>query len=107
MAKPNLDKMSVKDLKQLQKDVDKAIKAAEDRSRKDALTALEETAKKHGFSLSDLTGAMPKKRKSSPATPKYAHPENAELTWSGRGRQPVWFKEALENGKTPDDLAIA
>lgn len=25
--------------------------------------------------------------------------------WSGRGRPPIWFKEAIAAGKTPEDLA--
>ncbi|MBO9468145.1 H-NS histone family protein [Tropicibacter sp. R15_0] len=41
-----------------------------------------------------------------PVAPKYRHPENPALTWSGRGRKPKWFVEALEQGKTPEDLAI-
>ncbi|WP_425467304.1 H-NS family nucleoid-associated regulatory protein [Parasedimentitalea maritima] len=28
------------------------------------------------------------------------------MTWSDRGRQPAWFKEAVAGGATPDDLEI-
>jgi len=38
--------------------------------------------------------------------PKYRHPENLALTWSGRRRKPQWFVEALETGKTAEDIAI-
>ena len=33
-------------------------------------------------------------------------PENPALTWSGRGRKPRWFVDALAAGKTEDDLTI-
>ncbi len=32
--------------------------------------------------------------------PKYRHPENTEITWSGRGRKPAWIVEGLEAGKS-------
>jgi DNA-binding protein H-NS len=32
--------------------------------------------------------------------PKYSNPDNPEQTWSGRGHQPKWLKEALAAGKT-------
>ncbi|EPX9597163.1 TPA: H-NS histone family protein [Pseudomonas putida] len=38
--------------------------------------------------------------------PKYANPDDASLTWSGRGMQPKWFKDALNAGKTPDQLLL-
>ena len=31
---------------------------------------------------------------------------NGTSFWSGRGKRPQWFKDALESGKTADDLAI-
>ncbi|MCB1609486.1 MAG: H-NS histone family protein [Xanthomonadales bacterium] len=66
-------------------------------------------ARAHGFDISDLFGgrgkAAPRKAKSS-VKPKYRHPGNPDVTWSGRGRQPVWVREALASGKSLDDLAI-
>ncbi|WP_425074697.1 H-NS family nucleoid-associated regulatory protein [Sagittula sp. S175] len=43
----------------------------------------------------------------TPAAAKYRNPENPALTWSGRGRKPLWFVEELEEGKTASDLAIS
>jgi DNA-binding protein H-NS len=36
---------------------------------------------------------------------KYRHPENSELTWSGRGKQPGWLKDALQEYDEQDLLA--
>lgn len=36
---------------------------------------------------------------------KYRHPENPELKWTGRGRQPKWLEEALEEYDESDLLA--
>ena len=105
MTEIDLAELSLAELKTLQKDVEKAIKTFEERQRKEALAAAEAAAREKGFSLHELMGAAAKPAKKS-APPKFRHPENPSLTWSGRGRQPAWFKEALEAGKTPEDLEI-
>ena len=62
-------------------------------------------AEKLGYTLAELAEGK-SKAKRMPAAPKYRHPENPALTWSGRGRKPQWFVEALAAGKTAEDLAI-
>lgn len=37
----------------------------------------------------------------------YAHPENADLCWSGRGKKPKWVEHWIAEGGTLDELAIA
>lgn len=66
-------------------------------------------AKAHGFDINELFGGRGKStrgRAKSTVKAKYRNPANAEQTWSGRGRQPAWVKEALAKGKKLDDLAI-
>ena len=103
--KLDLNTLSLKELKDLQSQVAKAISGYEDRRKREAVAELEEKAKAMGFSLSELTG-LTTGRKRSPSTAKYANPANAADTWSGRGRKPRWFSEALAKGKKPDDMAI-
>ena len=101
----DLNEMSLKELKELQGQVAKAIANFEDRKKKAALAELEEKARELGFSLAELTGATaPRKR--APATARFANPANPADTWSGRGRKPRWFAEALAAGRKPEDLAI-
>lgn len=96
--------MSLSELKKLKKDVDKAINSYEERRKAELATELDAIARQKGFTLSELS-ATSRKRKST-AAPKYRHPENPSITWSGRGRRPKWIAEALENGKSLDDLRI-
>lgn len=105
MADFNLEAMSLKELRQMQKDLAKAISTYEDRNKADARAKLEVIAKEMGYSLVDLIGVEVKTTR-APAVAKYRHPENAALTWSGRGRKPQWFVEALAAGKSADDLAV-
>ena len=104
MKKLDLDRLSREELLQLRKDVDKALKDFETRRKQEAAAALEAKAKEMGFTLAELTGTSKRRKTATPA--KYRHPENPELTWSGRGRQPRWIKEALDNGQSLDDFLI-
>lgn len=100
----DLNSLSLEELKKLRKDVDAAIRSFEDRKKKAALAELEAKAAELGFSLNDLTGGSGRTRKVNP--PKYRHPEDPTQTWSGRGRQPEWFKELVSSGTDPDSLLI-
>lgn len=101
----DLNALSLKELKDLQSQVAKAIAGYEDRRKKELLAELDEIAKAKGFSLAELTGATVG-RKRSPSVAKYANPANRADTWSGRGRKPRWFTEALAKGGKPEDMAI-
>ena len=103
----DLNSLSLSELKQLRSNVDKAITSYEARLKKEALSAVQATAKEHGFDLSELLkGELGKRHRTGKVEPKYAHPENPSLTWTGRGRKPNWVNEALSAGKSIEDLAI-
>ena len=103
--KIDLSKMSVDDLKSLKKDVERAIADFQKRKRNEAMKEMQAVAKKHGLSLDEIVSGKGKARKSkSPA--KYRNPTNKDQQWSGRGRQPAWFKSALAAGKKPESLEI-
>lgn len=101
----NVNSMSLKELKDLQAQVVKAIATFEDRKKKEALAELHEFARAKGFDLEELTGTSVVRRR-APASPKYANPANKSDTWSGRGRKPRWFIEALAGGMQPEDMGV-
>lgn len=114
----DLDNMGLAELRELRGQVDRAISGFQERKRREAVAAAEETARAHGFnSLADLTGsrrrgsAAPKSgakagRPTVKGEARYANPQNPEQTWTGRGRRPGWFQDAIESGRSPDDLLI-
>lgn len=61
--------------------------------------------KAEGFTLEDVFGSARKARRK--VKPKYRNPADKNQTWSGRGKRPRWYVEALEAGKKEKDLLIA
>lgn len=106
--KIDLEKLSIEELTQLQKDVADAIREHERKKKREAIEELEAKARELGFaSLSDVVGDQNvKKRGRRKVAPKYRHPENKSLEWSGRGRTPHWFRDALESGISKEDMRI-
>ena len=105
MAEFDLETLSFTELKKMQKDIAKAISTFEDRQKAEARAKVEAVAREMGYSLAELFGTDSKPKR-TPVAPKYQHPENPAVTWSGRGRKPQWFVEALAAGKTAKDLAV-
>lgn len=111
--KTELKTMNRKELEKLKVDVEKALARIAESDKKAALAAAEKAAAAHGFSLAEITGGAPaaktRKTKTGPKTasaPKYKNPADAEQTWTGKGRQPDWFKAALAAGISPDAMEI-
>jgi DNA-binding protein H-NS len=66
---------------------------------------VEAFARNLGYSLAELVGTeMKTARAYAPA--KYRHPENPARSWSGRGRKPQWFVDALAAGRNAGALEI-
>ncbi len=102
----SLEKMSRKELLELRDQVEKALKSAEKRERKEALKAAEKAAAEFGYSLSDLASDGSKSPKAPKTQAKYRNPTDPEQTWSGRGRKPQWIHDALKSGADISDLEI-
>ena len=102
----NLEQMTREELEQLISDAQKALKTLEDRRKAEARLAAEKAAKDFGFKLEEVLSHASKGGKSSKGAPQYADPDDPSRTWTGKGRKPNWVKEALENGKSLEDLKI-
>lgn len=99
----NLKTMSLAELKQLQKDLAKVIASFEERKKAEARATLEAKARELGFNLSELASHF---RARAPGRPKYRHPENPDVTWTGRGRKPGWVQQHIAAGKPIEALEI-
>ena len=105
--KIDLSKLSLVELKELQKHIDKAMGNAERTARKKALEDVQNAARRHGFALEELIdGRLRRAKLKSNSSPKYSNPNKGSETWSGRGRQPKWFKAAIASGVPREKMEI-
>lgn len=84
---------------------------------------MNQIAKTEGYTIAELFGgsaaaaagtttrasasAPRKTRKTGKVAPKYRNPDNANETWTGRGRQPRWMTAFTDAGRNRDDFLIA
>jgi len=94
MKESQLQKMSYKELLQLQQRVAEAIEKKRVAERAALKQKLKSMAEQAGFQIDDLFGQARERAASSSITVKYRHPTNRSLIWTGRGRRPKWLVAA-------------
>lgn len=89
--------------------LEKQILETQRTERAEAINRVRALMAEHGLSVADLgmkSGPAPKAQPArGKVAPKYRHPETGE-TWTGRGLQPKWLKNALAQGKKISDFAL-
>lgn len=105
MARINVDKMSLKELVELEGEVKRAIVAAKERERSELKARVAALAEDAGFSISELFGAARGGRGKTTAGAKFINPDNRSETWTGRGRKPNWLVAKINKGAKIEDFA--
>jgi len=107
MAKTDLSKLSLDELKQLQRDAAKRIKEIEREEKKKVLAKMQELAASAGMTPSEVAAHFGTSgRRRSKGTPKYHNPDNPGQTWTGKGRKPGWLQALIDNGGKLEDYEI-
>lgn len=101
----DLSNLPLPELKRLLSQIPKEIERRQKEEKTRLLKELEERAAEHGFSLDELVSESGRKER-APVAIKFRHPENPELAWTGRGRQPRWVTEFLDAGGSRDQLLV-
>ncbi|KJZ20830.1 H-NS histone family protein [Loktanella sp. S4079] len=105
----DLTSMSRIELETLKTEVEAALVEVAEKEKQAARDAAEKAVAAFGYSLADITGSGGRGRNGrgkSLSSPKYRNPADPEQTWTGKGRQPQWFKEAIAAGQSPDAMEI-
>lgn len=110
MKKLDLSTFSSKELLKLKEQIEGEITKRAEKDK--AIEEVKKLVSSKGISLDDLLSEMggsikAKKSSSRGVVPiKYKHPKDPSKTWTGRGKQPIWFKEALAAGITEKQLTV-
>ena len=105
MSEVDLSTYTIGELQELSRDIDKEVKRREIEEKRKVLAQVKELAASVGMTVEEIleAGGAQKKTKGQP---KYCNPDDPEQTWTGRGKRPAWFNQALESGKSLEDLMI-
>lgn len=107
----NLNELSEAELSSL---IDTAQRELRDRQfskRKEVIGKIKDLAASIGCTV-ELTEVAPEKsagnsRKGSKVAVKYRDPENPKHQWTGRGMQPKWLRELIEQGRSLEEFVVA
>lgn len=107
----NLDSLSPSELQALIKSAEAQMESARKNHVREVRAKIDAVLAGAGLTLSEVyptRGSKGAKGPKATVAPKYRNPENSTQTWSGRGKRPVWFNEALKKkGMTVENLLIA
>ena len=102
----DLSQMTYAELVELTRQAESMMKEQRAEALEAVVAQIKELAEANKLSLDDiiakLGGSKPATAKAdqkSNVKPQFAHPENPSLTWSGRGRTPVWVLEYVGTDK--------
>lgn len=104
--------LSISELEELAKQIPTEIQKRKLAEKDAALQEVIALASARGFALEELLGkkaAVPtpgKKGTRKPAKVKYRHPQQPDLTWTGRGRKPAWVAEWISGGNALEALVV-
>ena len=90
MKDSQIQKMSYKELLQLQQRIAAAIAKKRGVERSALKEKLQSMAEQAGFQIDDLFGHA-RERDAGSISVKYRHPTDRSLIWTGRGRRPKWL----------------
>ncbi len=109
----DLSSLTISELQQVITEATARIDVLKKNTAAELRRKLQEMAREQGFTIGDLFpdkvggGVKPEsKQGSKPVAPKYANPNNPMQTWTGRGKQPHWVRDALNAGASLDDFLI-
>lgn len=105
----DLEKLSQAELDALIANAERQKKKIHRQKINDVRRDLTVQAKNAGYTIDELFGAGGRKvstRIGTKVPPKYRNPANPDQTWTGRGKRPRWFNDALAKGRKEGDMRI-
>lgn len=101
----DISTLTLDELRQLQNDITRQLKSREQAELSVAREKIFAIAKSVGISVKDLIGTATRSKTAAVAV-QFQNPDDSTQQWTGRGRQPLWVKAWLADGKSMDLLRI-
>jgi DNA-binding protein H-NS len=103
-----LSDLSYEQLSKLADAIQTQLNAKRHQAKEELRNEFMEKARLYGFDPAEIVGRPPKARGGTrgEVKPKYRHPGNPKLQWSGRGLPPGWMRELIEQGRKKEDFLI-
>ena len=108
MALPDISKLKLQELYELQDLVEKTIEEKKEGEKKVLIDKMRALSRGAGLELEDVIDGIvrEKTKKKKIIAMKYKNPADENETWSGRGRKPKWLEKSLKDGKKLEDFLI-
>ena len=117
----DLSALSLTELRRPHTRINTEIRKRNNTAKRDLLKKMKKLAAEEGFSLNEVVAgkkpsssaasatAAPKRAtrasvKKKKLPPKYFHPDNPSIGWSGRGRKPHWVIDWTNQGRPLEEL---
>lgn len=108
----DLSALGIDELEAVIADAQRLIKAKKKSHLKNARSQLEKVAADYGFTLEELVSGKANEESvvsakvRKPVEVRYRNPNNAQETWTGRGKQPRWLVALITAGKSLADFLV-
>lgn len=102
----DISALPIPQLRELQSKIDAELKKRIEDEKNNARREILAIAEKAGLQLKDIVGGSLKIKTTATVPIKYRDPSDSNNTWTGRGRQPKWFKTYIDAGSTPESLSV-
>ena len=86
--------------------LEQQIADAQKAERAEAIAKVRALMSEYGLTVPDPAARAPASKKAGAKVPAKYREATTGNTWSGRGLQPRWLKEALASGKSLADFAV-
>ena len=102
----DLNNLSTTELQAIIDNAEAALKEKQASHRKEIYAQIKELAASVGATVEIYESDKKQTRKVAKVPPKYRNPDNAEITWTGRGVMPLWMRALIESGRDKTECLI-
>lgn len=105
----DISTLSLAELRELERLIPREIRRREVEEKAMVRKEVEAMVAARGYSLDDLIDASSTRgaRAGLKVAVKYRHPQQRDLTWTGRGRKPHWVEAWVNEGGSLDQLVVS